>query len=84
MKMFLSLVDSAHITMFEVMPLSLQQITVSFEYPVDETLITVELDLSDVSNLRCNISMASEDPNTSLASAQECAGRALQRYVAYH
>lgn len=65
--------------MFEVMPLSLEQITVSFEHPVDETLITVELDLNDVSNLRCNISMASEDSSMSLASAQECAGRALQR-----
>lgn len=75
----LCFIDSAHITMFEVMPLSLEQITVSFEHPVDETLITVELDLNDVSNLRCNISMASEDPNMSLTSAQECAGRALQR-----
>lgn len=65
--------------MFEVIPLSLHQITVSFEHPIDETLITAELDLSDVSELRCDISMASEDSNTSVTNAQECAGRALQR-----
>lgn len=65
--------------MFEVIPLSLQQITVSFEHPIDETLITTELDLSDVSELRCDISMASEDSSTSVVNAQECAGRALQR-----
>ncbi len=70
---------SPQMTMFEVIPLSLQQITVSFEHPVDETLITAELDISDVSNLRCNISMASEDSNTSVTNAQECAARALQR-----
>lgn len=65
--------------MFEVIPLSLQQITVSFEHPVDETLITAGLDLTDVSELRCDISMASEETNTSVTSAQECAARALQR-----
>lgn len=67
--------------MFEVIPLSLQQITVSFEHPVDETLLTADLDLADISNLRCNISSASEDSTTSVTSAQECAGRALQRFV---
>lgn len=68
--------------MFEVIPLSLRQITVSFEHPVDETLITAELDLTDVSDLHCDISMASEDSNAAaLANAQECAGRALQRFV---
>lgn len=67
--------------MFEVMPLSMQQITVSFEHPTDETLITAELDLSDISDLRCNISTASDDCNTSVINAQECAGRALQRLV---
>lgn len=67
--------------MFEVIPLSLQQITVSFEHPIDETLITAELDLSDVSELRCDISTASEDANTSVVNAQECACRALQRLV---
>ena len=67
--------------MFEVIPLSLEQITVSFEHPNEETLLTADLDLSDISNLRCNISSASEDSITSITSAQDYAARALQRCV---
>ncbi|XP_059471601.1 mediator of RNA polymerase II transcription subunit 1 [Neocloeon triangulifer] len=40
---------------FEVSALSNQQLSVSFEHPFEEAMATVELDLSDICNVRCRL-----------------------------
>lgn len=40
---------------FEVIPISLQNISIAFEHPLKETLITVDLDLSDITSIKCKI-----------------------------
>lgn len=39
--------------MFEVTYTSLDHMTVTFEHPVDETMITLEINLSDILAVKC-------------------------------
>ena len=68
--------DQEHTTIFEVSALSWQCISVSLEHPVEETLATAELDLTDISALKCKlygISITNTDQTSDLA------GKVLQR-----
>jgi mediator of RNA polymerase II transcription subunit 1 len=41
--------------MFEVTALSWQHVSVSFEHPLEETMTTAELDLTDISSIKCKV-----------------------------
>lgn len=41
--------------MFEISALSWQHISISLEHPLEESMATAELDLSDISNVTCKI-----------------------------
>lgn len=41
--------------MFEISALSWQHISISLEHPIEESMATAELDLSDISNVICKI-----------------------------
>ncbi|XP_063233144.1 mediator of RNA polymerase II transcription subunit 1 [Bacillus rossius redtenbacheri] len=47
--------DFENVIMFEVTALSWQQLSVSFEHPLEETMTTAELDLSDIGGLHCKV-----------------------------
>ncbi|PBC27227.1 Mediator of RNA polymerase II transcription subunit [Apis cerana cerana] len=47
--------DPEHATIFEVNALSWQHISVSLEHPFEETMATAELDLTDISALKCKL-----------------------------
>ncbi|XP_017881102.1 mediator of RNA polymerase II transcription subunit 1-like [Ceratina calcarata] len=47
--------DPEHATIFEVSSLSWQHISVSLEHPFEETMATAELDLTDISALKCKL-----------------------------
>ncbi|XP_046475793.1 mediator of RNA polymerase II transcription subunit 1 isoform X1 [Neodiprion pinetum] len=68
--------DPEHTVMFEVSALSWQHLSVSLEHPFEETMATAELDLSDISNLKCKlygVSMSNSE------SSSELAGKVLQK-----
>lgn len=68
--------DPENMTIFEVSVLSWQCILISLEHPFEETLATAELDLSDISALKCKL-YGSSINNTEQTS--ELAGKVLQR-----
>ncbi len=39
--------------MFEVTYTDLQHVTVTFEHPVDEVMVALEIDLSNIQGIRC-------------------------------
>lgn len=41
--------------MFEISALSWQHISISLEHPLEESMATAELDLTDISNVICKI-----------------------------
>ncbi|XP_057655941.1 mediator of RNA polymerase II transcription subunit 1 [Diorhabda carinulata] len=47
--------DFENMTMFEVSALSSVHISISLEHPVEESMATAEIDLSDISNVICRI-----------------------------
>uniref|UniRef100_A0A6P7FZW3 Mediator of RNA polymerase II transcription subunit 1 n=1 Tax=Diabrotica virgifera virgifera TaxID=50390 RepID=A0A6P7FZW3_DIAVI len=47
--------DFENMTMFEISALSSTHISISLEHPVEETMATAEIDLSDISNIICRI-----------------------------
>ncbi|KAJ8959121.1 hypothetical protein NQ318_022378 [Aromia moschata] len=47
--------DFDNMTMFEVSALSSTHISISLEHPIEESMATAEVDLSDISNLVCRI-----------------------------
>ncbi|OAD52651.1 Mediator of RNA polymerase II transcription subunit 1 [Eufriesea mexicana] len=51
----IALQDPEHATIFEVSALSWQHISVSLEHPFEETMATAELDLTDISALKCKL-----------------------------
>lgn len=53
--------------MFEISALSWTQISISLEHPMEESMATAEIDLSDISNLKCRIHTPGTPPppNTS-------------------
>ncbi|XP_020295798.1 mediator of RNA polymerase II transcription subunit 1 [Pseudomyrmex gracilis] len=69
--------DPEHTTILEVSALSWQRISVSVEHPYEETMATAELDLTDISALKCRqygVSMTQIAEQNS-----ELGGRVLQR-----
>ncbi|CAH1971867.1 unnamed protein product [Acanthoscelides obtectus] len=67
--------DFDNITMFEISALSSKHISVSLEHPIEESMATAEIDLTDISNLVCRVS----DPSGAPDSASELATRVLNR-----
>ncbi|EFA08558.1 mediator of RNA polymerase II transcription subunit 1 [Tribolium castaneum] len=47
--------DFENMTMFEISALSWTHISLSLEHPIEESMATAEIDLSDISNLVCKI-----------------------------
>lgn len=75
--MFLFVSDLENMIMFEISALSWQHISISLEHPIEESMATAELDLSDISNVICKIhtpissglsNQTSSDPISELAS----------------
>ncbi|GFG35890.1 hypothetical protein Cfor_05251 [Coptotermes formosanus] len=62
--------------MFEVTALSWQHLSVSFEHPLEETMTTAELDLTDISSIKCKVYGASNGEN---GCTPEHASKVLQR-----
>ncbi|XP_066601821.1 mediator of RNA polymerase II transcription subunit 1 [Prorops nasuta] len=62
--------DPEHATIFEISALSWQHISISLEHPFEETMATAELDLTDISALKCKLyglSMANTEQTAELA-----------------
>ncbi|XP_063975232.1 mediator of RNA polymerase II transcription subunit 1 [Diachasmimorpha longicaudata] len=47
--------DLEHTTMLEISALSWQHVSISLEHPFEETMATAELDLSDISAVKCKL-----------------------------
>ncbi|XP_035216404.1 mediator of RNA polymerase II transcription subunit 1-like, partial [Stegodyphus dumicola] len=62
--------------MFEVMAYSTSHILVSFEHPLEESLATVDLDLRDITNVKCKIYTLSSDATMC---TDEYASKIMQR-----
>lgn len=62
--------------MLEVMPLDWQHLSVTLEHPLEESMATVELDLTDINNLSCKVYTSSGE-NTQANS--EYATKVFQR-----
>uniref|UniRef100_A0A8D8LNG0 Mediator of RNA polymerase II transcription subunit 1 n=1 Tax=Cacopsylla melanoneura TaxID=428564 RepID=A0A8D8LNG0_9HEMI len=72
--------DFEDLTMFEITPLSVQHLSISFEHPVEESLATAELDLTDIGALQCNVFAASTtDSSPTTVETSEFASKVLQR-----
>lgn len=69
--------DPEHTTILEVSALSWQHISVSVEHPYEETMATAELDLTDISTLKCRLYGVSMTTNAEQTS--DLSGRVLQR-----
>ncbi|XP_067138483.1 mediator of RNA polymerase II transcription subunit 1-like [Centruroides vittatus] len=67
-------IDSAWI--FEITALSTSHITVSFKHPMEESLATAELDLKDITNVKCKIYTLSSDASIC---TDEYASKVMQR-----
>ncbi|GLH15871.1 Mediator of RNA polymerase II transcription subunit 1 [Gryllus bimaculatus] len=70
-----SKLDLENLIMFEITALSWQHLSISFEHPLEETMATAELDLSDAANLKCKVYGSGCENN----SVQEHASKILQR-----
>jgi mediator of RNA polymerase II transcription subunit 1 len=68
--------DLESVIMFEVTALSWQHLSVSFEHPLEETMTTAELDLTDISSIKCKVYGASNGEN---GCTPEHASKVLQR-----
>lgn len=68
--------DIEKMIMLEVMPLDWQHLSVTLEHPLEESMATVELDLTDVNNLTCKVYTSSGE-NTQANS--EYATKVFQR-----
>ncbi|KAL8622395.1 hypothetical protein ACOMHN_041723 [Nucella lapillus] len=53
--------DSTSSLVFEMTVISLTQMMVVFEHPAHDTMVTVDIDMSDVTNLKCHMLCSSED-----------------------
>ncbi|CAH1154639.1 unnamed protein product [Phaedon cochleariae] len=61
--------DFENMTMFEVSALSSTHISISLEHPVEESMATAEIDLSDISNLACRVTNPGTPPPISAPDA---------------
>ncbi|XP_021921531.1 mediator of RNA polymerase II transcription subunit 1 isoform X2 [Zootermopsis nevadensis] len=68
--------DLESVIMFEVTALSWQHLSISFEHPLEETMTTAELDLADISNIKCKVYGAGNGEN---GCTPEHASKVLQR-----
>ncbi|XP_011866719.1 PREDICTED: mediator of RNA polymerase II transcription subunit 1 [Vollenhovia emeryi] len=68
--------DPEHTTILEVSALSWQHISVSVEHPYEESMATAELDLTDISTLKCRLYGVSM---TNAEQTSDLSGRVLQR-----
>ncbi|XP_018319034.1 mediator of RNA polymerase II transcription subunit 1 [Agrilus planipennis] len=72
--------DFENMIMFEISALSWTHISISLEHPIEETMATAEIDLSDISNLHCRVHSPSSPPPPSTPDvASELAIKALNR-----
>lgn len=75
--------DLESMIMFEVSALSWQHLSISLEHPLEESMATAELDLSDISNVNCKIytpTSSSVNPNQpGTDSTSELASKILHR-----
>lgn len=66
--------------LFEVSALSWTHISISLEHPIEETMATAELDISDISNLQCLIhSPGTPPPPNTPDTASEITTKVLNR-----
>lgn len=66
--------------MFEITPLSVQHLSISFEHPVEESLATAELDLSDIGQLQCNVYAGNNaESSATTLETSEFASKVLQK-----
>lgn len=63
--------------MFEITALSWHHLSISFEHPLEETMATAELDLTDIGNVKCKVHGNGADIGT----IPETATKILQRCV---
>ncbi|GFS17526.1 mediator of RNA polymerase II transcription subunit 1 [Elysia marginata] len=68
--------ESEKSVVFEVTAVTLQQMTIVFEHPVHDSMITVDIDLTDITNLKCSVTCTNS--NESLCSDEEIS-RVFQR-----
>ncbi|XP_069683901.1 mediator of RNA polymerase II transcription subunit 1 [Periplaneta americana] len=68
--------DLESVIMFEVTALSWQHLSISFEHPLEETMTTAELDLTDIGSIKCKVYGASNGEN---GCTPEHASKVLQR-----
>ncbi|CAL1536355.1 unnamed protein product [Lymnaea stagnalis] len=68
--------DSSNTIVFEVTAVSLQQLTIVFEHPAYDSMITVDVDITDITNLKCHV--ACTNPDQTLCS-DEAISRVFQR-----
>lgn len=50
--------DPTNALVFEMSALSLHQVNVSFEHPLQDSMVTAEFDMSDITNLKCRVCTA--------------------------
>ncbi|BFY96976.1 hypothetical protein BsWGS_00015 [Bradybaena similaris] len=53
--------ESSNSIVFEVTAISLQQLTILFEHPAYDSMIRVDIDLTDITNLRCKVVCTNSD-----------------------
>lgn len=70
--------DLEKMIMLEVMPLDWQHVSITLEHPLEESMATVEVDLTDINNLTCKVYTSSGE--NSLANS-EYATKVFQRYL---
>lgn len=72
--------DFENMIMFEISALSSTHISISMEHPMEESMATAEIDLTEISNLKCNIhTPGSPPPLNSPDIASELATKVLNR-----
>ncbi|GLV34478.1 Mediator complex subunit 1 [Carabus blaptoides fortunei] len=74
--------DLESMIMFEVSALSWQHLSISLEHPLEESMATAELDLSDISNVNCKIYTPTSNGTMNQADADamsELATKVFQR-----
>ncbi|XP_050418886.1 mediator of RNA polymerase II transcription subunit 1 isoform X1 [Patella vulgata] len=52
--------ELSHSIVCELTTISMQQLMVTFEHPAHDAIVTVEMDLSDITSLRCRVNTSSE------------------------
>ena len=69
--------DIEKMIMLEVTPLTWQHVSISLEHPLEESMATVEIDLSDITNVSCKVYTSSTENGSSNS---DYATKVFQRY----